>query len=382
MENTNDLSFVKKVVDLENYTIKYEKVICKSSEEMLERKAAAEEEYTKHMRRLRRMTDMKYTFCEWMKHWLEEIAISRYRSSRMGVLTYSVNNALLPNVKYDMILSYVTGDYVNGIIKQVNTLGKTAAYTVRSAIILALTDAYNTRVITKDIAKEVKYITPSLPEVPQPSAEDVKRLLEAMKSTNFYLEVVLMALLGLRTGEVRGLKFSDFNREEQTLFIQRQIATYAAISFNDGEQTRYKRESVEKLPKSNASYRKLKIPMFIFDLLDERWERNNKMYQKLQNPVFLEYVAVSENGIVGQSTILSSLRKKTMAAGIPNVSCHSLRHFAGTSLLEKGVDLKNCAKFMGHTEATFFNVYAYVTEEAAETTREAIRHLDPARHLM
>lgn len=54
--------------------------------------------------------------------------------------------------------------------------------------------------------------------------EELRKLLEVTSKSNWYLEILLALFLGLRKGEIRGLKFSDFDEEQQTVMIQRQLS--------------------------------------------------------------------------------------------------------------------------------------------------------------
>jgi prophage lambdaCh01, site-specific recombinase, phage integrase family len=53
------------------------------------------------------------------------------------------------------------------------------------------------------------------------SKEQLKTLFEALNGDRYETEIKLAATLGLRMGEVLGLKFSDLNTEKNTLHIQR-----------------------------------------------------------------------------------------------------------------------------------------------------------------
>ena len=59
-------------------------------------------------------------------------------------------------------------------------------------------------------------------EFPSYTMEDVRKLLEEARYTVHFLEVCLL-LLGLRGGEVRGLRFADFDENNGTLHIRRMV---------------------------------------------------------------------------------------------------------------------------------------------------------------
>mgnify|MGYP000205667659 CR=1 FL=1 len=53
--------------------------------------------------------------------------------------------------------------------------------------------------------------------------EQVKILLEASKDTKIHMQLVFALLMGLRRGEINGIKYSDIDYERRTLRIDRQL---------------------------------------------------------------------------------------------------------------------------------------------------------------
>ena len=65
------------------------------------------------------------------------------------------------------------------------------------------------------------------------SQKEIKTLLSASCKDNWYLEILLALFCGLRKGEIRGLKFSDFNEEKKTVKIQRQLGNQYELKANE-----------------------------------------------------------------------------------------------------------------------------------------------------
>ena len=97
-----------------------------------------------------------------------------------------------------------------------------------------------------------------------PTKEELKRFLAAAKKhEEYYFEILCALLMGLRKGEILGLKYSDFDEETQTVHIRRQYTTDYVVDKKTGKRTKI---MVEKQPKS-GSERVLKVPQVIFDEL-------------------------------------------------------------------------------------------------------------------
>ena len=73
---------------------------------------------------------------------------------------------------------------------------------------------------------------------------------------------------GLRKGEIAGLKFGDFDAENRTIYIQRQITSNPVIPKGQSKIEAY--EVIEKPPKTDNSYRLLRIPEAVAEQIEKR----------------------------------------------------------------------------------------------------------------
>ena len=71
------------------------------------------------------------------------------------------------------------------------------------------------------------------------------------------------------------------------------------------------------------------------------------------------------------------LTRRSVAAGLPRLTAHGLRHTSATLMLASGVPAEVAAERLGHADATLFtNLYSHVTQtmqrEAAEKIGQAL----------
>ena len=86
-------------------------------------------------------------------------------------------------------------------------------------------------------------------------------MLRASWKTIHFLEICLM-LHGLRYGEIRGLRFTDFNKKERTVTVRRQAVRLSDVDYA-GEKMRTSRTGIEiKATKTEESDRVLRMPAF------------------------------------------------------------------------------------------------------------------------
>lgn len=188
--------------------------------------------------------------------------------------------------------------------------------------------------------------------------------------TDWYLEILLGLFMGLRKGEILGLKFSDICYEGNDisgfyyLSIQRQITANPIVI--KGSSSIESCKVIEKAPKSDASYRKLRIPEEIYRELENRRERVEGMKGKRKDEYYDgDYVSAQPNGLPHSvSSMNIALTKMCSRNGLPHISVHSLRRMAATIMLEQGVALPKISAFLGHTSInTTFQYYTDIMDE-------------------
>jgi integrase len=177
-------------------------------------------------------------------------------------------------------------------------------------------------------------------------ADDVARLAEALGMNG---PMVYLAILGLRWGEVAGLRVGrvDFLRHTVTVATQRTRGTRGSM--------------IEQDPKSRRGRRTLAVPDWLMFML-----ANHLSDRALtgENPDALVFVS-SE----GAPLHYSNWRRRVWlpaveAAGFPGLHFHDLRHTAATALVGEGVDIKTAQTRLGHSEQVMLRIYAQATERA------------------
>lgn len=175
----------------------------------------------------------------------------------------------------------------------------------------------------------------SLASVPiGPSWEDVKRLLaltEGDKPTDIRARAILMllAIYGLRAGEVRHLRLDDFDWERELLSVS-------------CSKTRRKRIFPLSRPVGDA------VLLYIKQVRP----------RTLHREVFLTL----DGRPLGDGDIYSivSPRLRRLGAPIAHHGPHTLRHACATHLLAEGLSLKQIGDQLGHLDTDSTRIYAKV----------------------
>jgi len=207
-----------------------------------------------------------------------------------------------------------------------------------------------------------------LPEVPPlrrtPVTPEAVALLVEVVDVVYQAMVLVGAVLGLRWGEVAGLRVQDLDLLGRTL----------TVDFQLDEQ----RELVEV--KSGAGRRTLTMPRALVDVLSVHLARAGLTAANGDSLVF----TAADGGPLSYTnwrrrTWLPAIEK----AGLPDVDFHDLRRAAAIALVRLGVDVKTAQTRLGHSDVRLtLEVYAQATTEgdleAADRLGERFFALQPA----
>lgn len=170
--------------------------------------------------------------------------------------------------------------------------------------------------------------------------------------------VHLGAVLGLRWGEVAGLRVGrlDFLARTLTVAEQRTRGRHGAM--------------VDGPPKSAAGNRTLSVPVVLMELLAEHLTKRGVTGADPDAHVVV--------GAKGEPLEYSGWRRRVWVpacrtAALDGLGFHDLRRANATALVAEGVDLKTAQTRMGHSDVRLtLAVYAQATTEADRSAAEAV----------
>lgn len=221
---------------------------------------------------------------------------------------------------------------------------------------------YNPSGLTKRLRAQVP--TPSPVMVWRP--DQLGRFLDHAADDRLYALWHLIAFRGLRRGEACGLEWPevDLTRGVVTILRQRIVV--------DGEVT-------EDTPKSDAGQRSIALDEGTMAAL--KAHRKHQLADRLAHgTAWVESgkVFCAEDGSPLYPNDVSEMFEDLgMAADLPPIRLHDLRHGAASLMLAAGVDMKVVQETLGHssvvlTANTYTSVYTEVATAAAEATARMV----------
>ena len=147
---------------------------------------------------------------------------------------------------------------------------------------------------------------------------------------------------GTRIGETLGLKFSDFDEEEGTLYVARQ----------------YSKERKMTTTKTYNSRAKISIPSHIF--------KNLKEYFTLVKATSHDDYLFFPSFHGSRTTIQRKLDQHiSMVEGLKRISVHGFRHSCASNLLRNGFDYMDVCRYLRHSSPDItLRVYSHWIEKS------------------
>ncbi|TLH48786.1 recombinase [Mycolicibacterium neoaurum] len=171
----------------------------------------------------------------------------------------------------------------------------------------------------------------------------------------------LLTLAGLRRSEVLGLRWDDVDQDAATVTIAQ-----GRVVVGGG--------TVTGAPKSTRSARTLPMPREVLTAL--RTFKTRQAEEQLALGADWPdtgLVAVNADGFpIRPETYSKAFTAHCVAAGVPVIRLHDVRHTAATMLLDGGTTPSATAKWLGHDPAITLRVYGHVYDDALALAGDAL----------
>lgn len=323
-----------------------------------------------------------YTFYEFSKIWLKEIAMPNISPISLRVYINCLNNRIYPklgHLKLTEITPLIINNFINELKnsstmydKRTNTPLTRGSIEKNYGIIRTILEkAYEYELIYNNPCKKVKLNfnnmsseTNKTKKVQAYDIETYHEVLNILKSEKFIKStshsfdkrvVIEFALkTGMRRSEIWGVRWEDINYDSQEIKVNK---------------TRQKINGEMKVRncKTRSSERDVALPLSLVCLLKEYYEYKCRPNKK-------DFVFDS----IDIDNIPAWFRKWQIQNNIPKIRFHDLRHTYATLLLlmPDEVDIKTVSENLGHsTIKRTLDTYAHVQKKHREKLVKAIDNL-------
>ena len=223
--------------------------------------------------------------------------------------------------------------------------------------------------IKKKAYRELKIDVSKTLTLPQ-----VFQLIEPSKETPIHMQILFAVLMGLRRGEINGLKYSDVDYINRTLKIQRQLGKKPNSKAEDVPPKMLTKQEIK--PKTPSSIREIPIPDYVFEaILEQRriYEKNRRRRSKEFRD--WDYICCSTYGNPRSKSYHQKYYKELLASlGLPDIHFHQLRNTYTTILLKHDFNIKGISHMLGHSKEI---ISADVYGDTAEIIEDCLYAIEP-----
>lgn len=226
----------------------------------------------------------------------------------------------------------------------------------------ALTAGCREELIARNVAGLVEPPRPKARELEPWTLDETLSFLAAARKDPLYAAFVLAITMGLRRGEIVGLRWADIDLERRVLHVRQQTQRRRGVLYDDDPKGRRRRA----------------IPLPAMCVAPLRWHRmrqadaRNRAGERWRDG---GYVFATRTGhAVEPRNVYRSFTRVAETAGLRVIRLHDARHGCATILTAAGVAPRVVMEILGHSQISItMDVYTHVVQD---TQREAISHMD------
>lgn len=337
------------VAEITTETGKRKKICCKTKQEAIRKKNEALRELEQGIL----ATGPQRKLGEYLEDWLENT-----HKGKLRVSAY---------VKYKKLIKYVTADRLGEVWLQKLTpeqvqrfyhrlssekkLSSKMVTGVHGVLHVALDNAVRWSYVARNVCDFVTLPRIVTREAVVLSVEQAQILLAGMRERDLEALFMFIIVTAMRRGEVLALRWSNIDFERQVLHVLHTVDYIPKYGY------------VENEPKTRAGKRKISLPWFLIEMLQEHrakqdegrrrqgeaWENRDLVFPDLRG------------GYYSPNYLLRVFKKVLQSVGLAHMRIHDLRHSAVTILLARGVNIKVISELLGHSDISItLRVYGHL----------------------
>lgn len=314
----------------------------------------------------------EYTFAQWLDYWYKDIILPQIEETTAYGYRGMIENYLKPQlgeIRLQKLTARDIQQYYTWLMDE-KTLSPNTVIKHHNLLTNTLNAAERQEYITKNPMRAVSPPKKRQREAKFYTPEQLGILLDKAVGTRLELPVFICAYLGLRRGELCGLRWSDVDLGHQTITIE-------------NTRTQAGKKEIEKGTKTASSTRTLSLPETLCDMLKAAKEHQQACRAEYKNAYDdNDYVVVMEDGRPFRPNYLSELFGKFLADNdLPKIVLHELRHTFASLSNQAGIPAYNIGKALGHsTPATTQKIYTHLLDQTHTQAVEGVAAIaDEAR---
>ncbi|MCX5373175.1 site-specific integrase [Streptomyces sp. NBC_00103] len=299
---------------------------------------------------------------DWLPYWLDNIVKPRRKLSTYDKYEAHVRLYLVPMLGSKRLESLSVADVRRFLSQLENRTTAATAKESHRVLRTALSAACREELIARNVAGLVEPPRASSRELSPWTLDETLDFLAASRKDPLYAAFVLAIAMGLRRGELVGLRWTDVDLDKRVLYVRQQTQRRRGVLYDDDTKNRRNRA----------------LPLPAMCIAPLRWHRMRQVAARQRAGESWDdggYVFATRNGRpVEPRNVYRSFTRVAQSAGLRVIRLHDARHGCATLLTAAGVAPRVVMEILGHSQISItMDVYTHVVQD---TQREAISHMD------
>ncbi|MEW2436707.1 tyrosine-type recombinase/integrase [Streptomyces caniferus] len=299
---------------------------------------------------------------EWLPYWLEEIIKPRRKPTTAAKYETHIRLYLVPELGKKSLEKLSARDVRMALARIAKASTSATAKESHRVLRSGLSAACREELITRNVAKLVEAPKVDTYEGQLWTLEQTLAFTLVARRDPLYAGFMLAVGLGLRRGEIVGLRWQDIDLDTRTVQIRKQRQRVRGEYYEDDTKNRRKRT----------------LPLPLLCVAPLRWQRLRQEAMRVSagadwHDSDLVFTTRTGRAIEG-SNVLRSFHRLTAKAEIPRIRVHDARHGAATLLAAGNVHPRVAMEILGHSKISVtMDIYTHVPDTLK---REAVAHMD------
>jgi integrase len=300
---------------------------------------------------------------DWLPYWLDNVVKPRRKLSTYDKYEAHMRLYLAPGLGTKRLESLSVADVRRFLTRLEKETTAATAKESHRVLRTALSAACREELITRNVAFLVEPPRSRSRELSPWTLDETLKFLAAARKDPLYAAFVLAIAMGLRRGEIVGLRWTDVDLEKRVLYVRQQTQRRRGVLYDDDPKGRRRRA----------------VPLPAMCIAPLRWHRmrqqdiRERAGEKWQGSG--GYVFATRTGRpIEPRNLYRSFTRVAESAGLRVIRLHDARHGCATLLTAAGVAPRVVMEILGHSQISItMDVYTHVVQD---TQREAISHMD------
>lgn len=303
-------------------------------------------------------TDKEWQLGDYLDYWLEDVVKPNRRPTTYESYESNVRNYLKPGlgaVRLTRLTVPVLQRFLNQQLGDGRSVRKVQM--LRETLSTALTQAMYEELLPRNVARLVKLPGRESKDIEPWTPDEVTRFFDVARDHRWYPAFLLVALYGLRRGEVLGLRWEDIDTTASVIRIRQQVVRATGVIHIGPLKTR-------------AGRRDLPLLTAVADEIANH--RAQQMHVSGDDLVF----TTSSGSSIEPNKLTKVFYDICVQHGLRKIKLHHLRHTAATILKDLGVPARDTQLILGHSNITITQqIYQHDT---MDSRRSAIERMGDA----